>query len=182
VLAKYSFKLASADDRRPLPGRLILGQNLTETLAQVVLKLFAFLLFHRERLQIEPALHDDNIPFVPDLVQLDYTLRPALWIECGECSVEKLDRLAVKVPEAEVWVLKRSVAAAEQLHQSMARQGLRRGRYKLLGMDAAMFDEVEGLVQSRNEIFWVAGRFDPPVLQFDLNGLWFDAPFTVLEF
>lgn len=26
------------------------------------------------------------------------------------------------------------------------------------------------------------GEFDPPGLQFDFNGLWFDAPFTVLKF
>jgi hypothetical protein len=37
-------------------------------------------------------------------------------------------------------------------------------------------------VQPRNEVFWLRGEFDPPNMQFDFNGLWFDAPFTVLKF
>ena len=44
-----------------------------------------------------------------------------------------------------------------------------------------MFEEFCGLVQSRNELTWMRGEFDPPGVQFDFNGLWFDAPFTVLR-
>jgi hypothetical protein len=179
---KYSFHLQSTDPRRDLPPRLIIGQRETETPAHVLLKLLGYLLFHRARLQIEPALHDDNIPFLPDLVQFDYTLRVALWVECGECSVQKLDRLAVKVPEAELWVLKRSPAEAEGLLRSMAKHELRRNRYHLAGFDPDMFAELEGLLRPRNELYWVAGTFDPPALQLDFNGLWFDAPFTVTRF
>jgi len=179
MAGKFSFHLESAHPRRDLPGKIIIGQRETETDAHVLLKLLGYLLFHRERLQIEPRLHDDNIPFLPDLVQFDYTLRAALWVECGECSVGKLDRLAVKVPEAEIWVLRRSFVEAEALLGLMARNGLRRGRYQLIGLDPEMFDEVEGLLRARNEIFWVAGTFDPPVLQFDFNGLWFDATFRI---
>jgi len=102
MAGKYSFHLSSADPRRALPGKIIIGQRETETPTHVLLKLFGYLLFFRERLQLEARLHDDNIPYLPDLVQFDYTLRAALWIECGECSVEKLDRLAVKVPEAAI--------------------------------------------------------------------------------
>ena len=38
------------------------------------------------------------------------------------------------------------------------------------------------LLASRNTVFWVRGDFDPPGLQFDFNGLWFDASFGVLRF
>jgi hypothetical protein len=182
VSAKYSFQLESRDPRRPLPHQVILGRDSLETEAHVVLKLLAYLLFFRARLQVAAHLHDDSIPFVPDLVQLDYELRPALWVECGECSVEKLDRLAVKAPEAELWVMKRSWSEVEPLTRAMARAELRRRRYRLLGLDEAMFDEVCGRLRSRNRVFWVRGTFDPPELQFDFNGLWFEAPFRVGEF
>jgi len=182
VSAKYNFNLLSQDKRRDLPGKIVIGRNTTETVAHVVLKLLAFLLFYRERLQIEANLRMDSIPFVPDVVQLDYALRPVLWVECGECSVGKLNKLAVKVPEAEIWVLKRSVGDAEMVRQAMAKMELRRDRYNLIGLDEAMFDELCGLLQGRNELLWVRGEFDPPNLQFDFNGLWFDAPFTVLRF
>lgn len=182
MAGKFSFHLKSTDARRPLPPKIIVGQRDSETPAHVLLKLLGYLLFHRERLQIEPRLHDDNIPYLPDVVQFDYTLRPALWIECGECSVEKLDRLAVKVPEAELWVLKRSPAETADLARRMARQELRRNRYNLLALDPALFDELESLLRPRNEVFWVGADFNPPSLQFEFNGLWFDGTFDVMRF
>src|SRR5262245_4014850 len=141
MTAKYSFRLTSQDKRRALPGKIILSQDANETVTHVMLKLLAFVLFYRERFQIEGHLHNDNIPFSPDLVQLDYELRPKLWVECGECSINKLDKLAVKVPEAEIWIVKPSLAAAEHLIRAMAKDDLRRDRYNIIGLDAEMFAE-----------------------------------------
>ena len=180
--ARYSFTLESQDKRRDLPRRIIIGQNEAETITHVTLKLLAFLIFYRERLQIEANLHQDSIPFIPDLVQLDYELRPSLWIECGECSVNKLNKLAVKAPEAEIWIVKRCLADARHLLRAMEREELRRDRYGLLALDEEMFQEVSGLVQERNTATWFKGEFDPPQLQFDFNGLWFDAVFEVLRY
>ena len=180
--AKYSFQMRSEDRRRELPHKIIIGRQDNETIAHVALKFLAYLIFFRERLQIETNLHTDNIPFVPDLVQLDYELRPRLWVECGECGVGKLHKLAVKVPEAEIWIVKPSAAAAQHLFEAMAKEDLRRDRYHLLGLDGAMVEEFCSLLEPRNELFWVRGEFEPPNLQFDFNGLWFDAPFTVLNF
>jgi uncharacterized protein YaeQ len=179
---KYSFTMRSEDRRRSLPHKLIVGQRPTETPKHVLLKLFAYVLFHHDRLQLETELHDDNIPFVPDLAQLDYELRPVLWVECGECSVAKLDKLAVKVPEADIWIVKSAPAEAEPLWEAMRKAELRRNRYRLLALDPGMFAEMQTLLTPRNALFWVRGEFDPPSMQFDFNGLWFDAPFTVLEF
>ena len=66
--AKFSFHLENQDKRRALPPKIIIGRQETETIAHVALKLLAFLIFFRERLQIEANLHQDDIPFVPDLV------------------------------------------------------------------------------------------------------------------
>jgi len=179
---KYSFRLRSEDPRRTLPGSLIIGQNDTETPRHVLLKLLAFLWFYEDGIRIEPRLHDDNIPFRPDLVQLDYQLRPRLWVECGECSVEKLDRLAVKVHEAEIWVVKRSLAEVETLTCAMRKTDLRTGRYHLASFDPEEFDEAEGRLRARNDLFWVGGDPDFPSLRFDLNGLWFDMPLAITRF
>jgi uncharacterized protein YaeQ len=182
MAGKFSFHLTSADRRRDLPGKIIIGQRESETPAHVLLKALGYLLFYRERLQIEPRLHDDNIPYEPDLVQFDYTLRAVLWVECGECPVQKLDRLAVKVPDAEIWVIKRSAAESEDLLRLMAKNELRRNRYHVIGLDADVFGELENLLRARNELYWVAGDFEPPRLQFDFNGLWFDTAFTHWQF
>jgi len=179
---KYSFDLKSEERRRPLPTKIIVGQKENEGVKHVMLKFMAYVLFYRERLQIEPRLLDDNIPFEPDVIQLDYSLRPSLWVECGECGVAKLHKLAVKVPDSEIWVVKRSPVEAQNLYRAMEKEELRRDRYGLIGLDPEMFDEMCGLLEPRNQMTWFGGEFDPPRVQFDFNGLWFDAPFTVLRF
>ncbi|SRR5581483_3591376 len=181
MAAKFTFDLESQDRRRDLPRRLILGQQDTETITHVALKFIAFLMFFRERLQIETNLRMDAIPFVPDLVQLDYELRPRLWVECGECGVNKLRKLAVKIPDAEIWIVKRSRPSAEHLAEAMAKEELRPGRYQIVALDAGMVEEFCGLLEPKNEMLWVGCEWDPANLQFDFNGLWFDAPFAVLR-
>ena len=179
---KYSFDLKSEERRRPLPGKIIVGQKENESTKHVMLKFLAYVLFYRERLQIQPRLPDDTIPFEPDVIQLDYTLRPSLWIECGECSVSKLHKLAVKAPEAELWVVKRSLADAESLYHMMEKEELRRDRYGIVAFNPEMFDEMCDLLGPRNELTWFTGDMDPPHMQFEFNGLWFDQAFTVLRF
>lgn len=178
---KFIFELKSEDRRRDLPRRLIIGLKENESVRHVVLKLLGFILFYRERLEIEGDVMNDNIPFEPDLVQLDYTLQPVLWIECGDCGVSKLHKLAVKVPEAEIWVLKPGTTEAQHLLAAIEKEELRRDRYQIIGFESEMIQELCNLVKPRNQILWVQGDFDPPALQFDFNGLWFDSSFLLLK-
>lgn len=181
--AKYTFILQSKDSRKRFPHKVIIGQQDTETEVHVLLKLMGYLLFFRDRLQMELNLRQENIPFVPDLVELDYQLRPRLWVECGECSVGKLNKLAVKVPEAEIWIVKKSPVEVHNLQRLMEREELRRNRYGMIGLDPEMFAELHGLLGTRNQVFWVGAKFDSPsAIQLEFNGLWFDAPFTVVRF
>jgi uncharacterized protein YaeQ len=193
--SKYSFALRSEDRRRPLPEKLIIGRQDLESPWQVALKMLAFCFFFRDRLQIDPDLKNDNIPFVPDLAQLDYSLNPVLWIECGECGVNKLNKLAVKVPEAEIWVVRKSLADAHELLRAMGRDELRRDRYNLLAFDQNTFEEMSDSMTSRNQMTWYKTTVEvqpewqknvapdnEPELQFDFNGLWFQMPFHLLKF
>jgi uncharacterized protein YaeQ len=182
VSAKHTFNLQSQDKLRDLPRRIIIGQQDTETLRHVMLKVFGYILFYRPRLKMETELDRDSIPFVPDLIELDYELRPIFWVEVGECSLAKLHKLAVKLPDCEFMILKSSEAAARELRDAMEKEEFRKNRYGIVGLDETMFDEVVNLMRGRNELFWVEGAFDPPRMQFDFNGLWFDAPFTVLRY
>ena len=180
--AKYSFRFESRDRRRTLPGGIIIAQNDTETITHVALKMLGFVLFYRDRLQIEGDVHNDSITYKPDLVWLDYDMQPKLWVECGECSVSKLDKLAVKVHAAEIWVLKKSPAAAEQLLAAMAKEELRRDRYQILAFDEEMFSELCGLVAPRNQMVWFGANFETGQMQFEFNELWFETAFKVTKF
>jgi hypothetical protein len=178
---KFTFQLRSEDRRRPFPHKVIIGQGINESVRHVAFKFLSYLLFYRDRLQVETDVQNDNIPFVPDLAMLGYDMRPLLWVECGECTVSKLHKLAVKCPEAEIWVVKRSRADAEHLLAAMEKEELRRGRYAVIAFEPEFFDEVCGLIKERNELHWFDGGFDPAEMRFELNGLWFDTAFEVLR-
>ena len=171
---KYNFKLQSSDKRSPVSGKIIIGRDETETNNHVLLKFLAYVIFYRDRLQIEPRLHEDNIPFVPDLVQLDYQMRPALWVECGECSVRKLDKLAVKVPEAQIWLLKKSLTEMEVVAREMRKAGLRENRYSLLAFDSEIFAELIDRLTLRNEFHLYLIDLEEGEFQFDFNGYWYE--------
>jgi len=182
VSTRFNVRLTSELANHPLPPKLLLAQNPLEPLTHVLLKLLACVMFQRDRLQIEPRLHDDNIPFIPDLIQLDYELQPALWIECGETPAAKLDRLAVKAPRAELWVVLRSAAEIDSLITEMRRLDLRRNRYRLLGFEATIFDEMLALLAIRNELTLYRLDFGERLIQLDFNGVWFEGGLVLENF
>jgi hypothetical protein len=179
---KYSFNLSSQERKRPLPHKLIIGRQELEPLNNVILKVLGFCFFYRERLQIQPNLHNDAIPFVPDLVQLDYEMRPRLWVECGETSLNKLNKLAVKVNEAEIWILKPSFNEAEAMIPAMRRADLRKDRYSIIGFDEVMIQEMTDSLKPRNDLSWVRCDESERLLQLDFNGLWYDSAYSVIRY
>jgi hypothetical protein len=63
----------------------------------------------------------------------------------------------------------------------MEKSELRKDRYRLIGMEAELFDELIGLTTGRNALTWFKGTFDPPEMQFEYNGLWFEMPFLLVN-
>ena len=96
MAGKFSFRLQRASPRRDFPNKIVLRQQDSETPTMLMAGLGDLL--SSGSIQIDVNLDMDSIPFRPDVVELDYEMRPRLWIECGECSVNELDKLAVKVP------------------------------------------------------------------------------------
>ncbi len=179
---KFTFTLTSDDRRRPLPHKIIIGLGINESVRHVAMKFLGWILFFRDRLSIDTDLENDAIPFVPDIVELGYDMRPVLWVECGECSMAKLHKIAVKCPEARIWVLRESVDAAQALLKAMKKEEFRRDRYSVIALDPEFFEEVCGLVRERNAFHLFRADFDDRVLQCELNQLWFDTTFEVFHY
>jgi len=59
--AKFVFTLKSDDKRRQLPYKILLAQQENETTSHILLKVPGYLLFFRERIEIEGKLHNENI-------------------------------------------------------------------------------------------------------------------------
>lgn len=182
MVSKFVFNLSSEDRQRELPSKIIIVQKEEETAVEVLQRLFGYLILYRDRIQMQTDLHDEYIPFVPDLVQLDYQMQPAFWAECGEVTTKKLNKLAVKVHEGEIWIVRSSQDAVDNLVHQMDKAKLRKNRYQILQLDEEMIAEIEGLTGARNDVTFFLGRFDPPRMQFEYNGLWFESEFQVREF
>jgi hypothetical protein len=155
-----------------LPAQLTLLGRQTEQPTHLLLKLLAFLMLFRDRLQLEPPRPRDDLRFRPDLLELNDTGDPLLWVECGECSLAKLARLAPHVPGAEIWVFKASVGEARELRRRMAAAEIPTGRHRILGFERRAFREVLGELRPQNELCWLGQRRDPVGVEFELNGLW----------
>ncbi|MFZ2643647.1 MAG: YaeQ family protein [Verrucomicrobiia bacterium] len=108
VSTKLTFALGSDEKSRKLPSKIVISQSQNETLDHVLLKALAFVIFHSDRLRLEVDLEMPGVPFVPDLVALALDGRPELWIECGEVSLHKLEKLTLKLGDADIWIVKKS--------------------------------------------------------------------------
>ena len=178
-LHKYSFRIECQDSRLGVPDRLIVGRQEEESGEHVVLKALSFLLFFRERLQIGGHLYTENIPFVPDLLQLSYEGHPTFWAECGESEASRIKKIVAKAPEAEIWWVREKEGELDRMMGLLKKAGVRSGRVKLLGMPEALVQNLCQSLQAKNEIYWMPAEFDPPGLQFDFNQEWIESSFEV---
>ncbi len=164
-----------------LPERLIVGRHDDESVVHVVLKALSFFIFYRERLQMGGHLHNENIPFIPDLLQLDYEGHPTFWAECGPSDPARIKKIVAKAPDAEVWWVRETTAEMEHMPQRLKKAGVRPGRVKFLGFPEELIETLCQCLQAKNDVFWMPADFDPPALQFDFNSEWVESPFEIGE-
>ncbi len=74
-------------------SRQFLRKGRGESQRHVMMKLLSAILFYHEDLEIEASASQH---FKPDLVRLDEQSRPVQWIDCGQTSLQKLDKISSK--------------------------------------------------------------------------------------
>lgn len=176
---KFSFRIECQDSRLDVPDRLIVGRQDEESEMHIVLKALGFLFFYRGRLQIGGHLYNDNIPFIPDILQLNYEGHPTFWAECGVSDPRRLKKIVAKAPQAEVWWIRETDTEMEVMPNQLKKAGVRPGRVKLLGFPAALVKDLCRLLRAKNEIFWMPPDFFPPAIQFDFNNEWIESSFAL---
>lgn len=179
AIHKFSFRIECEDSRLGLPERLIVGRHEDETPLHVLLKALSFLIFYRERLQMGGHLFDENIPFVPDLLQLSYEGHPTFWVECGESDPSRLKKIVAKAPDAAIWWVRETPDEMERMGKLLKKAGVRPGHVNLLGFPIDLIETLSAGLTARNDIFWMPAQFEPPQLQFDFNSEWIDSPFVL---
>jgi uncharacterized protein YaeQ len=178
ISTKLTFALGSDEKNRKLPSKIVVSQSQNETLDHVLLKALAFVVFHSDRLRLEVDLEMPGVPFVPDLVSLALDGRPESWIECGEVSLHKLEKLTLKLNDTDIWIVKKSAGEVSKA-VALARRNIKRlGRVRLLTFDPGFIPELLALASGSNSLHLV--KLVPgEMMQLVFNDLWFETALRV---
>lgn len=131
--------------------RIVLETRAGESLVHIVLKILGMALFHDPRLQVEPTM-DDEDRYKPDLLLRQEDYRPALWIECGQCRVQKLDKVTFRHYDAKVIMLKRSAREAREIMERCKGEVRRIHAIEFIGFDNDFVENVVDALTGKNDI------------------------------
>lgn len=91
---------------------LVLGKRAGESTAHVLLKAIGYARYapRYPGLRVEVPVNERGERYKPDLVALDDTGEPRIWIECGHADVDKVCRLLRRYPRAHfVWLRRQTL-------------------------------------------------------------------------
>lgn len=134
--------------------RIVLETRPGEGTPHVALKIIAMALFHDPGLQIEPGM-DDGDRYKPDLLVRQDDYRPKLWIECGQCRVEKLDKITFKHYDARVVLLKRTEREAREILERCSGRVRRLHAIEFLGFDNGFVESIASALTGKNDVIAV---------------------------
>ena len=117
----------------------------------IVLKVLAYAMHYAEGLVIEPRFEGR---YDPDLLLRNDDHSPALWIECGQVRVAKLDKLSFRYPDAQLVVVKQTEREARELMQRCRGEVRRLSVIEFIGFNPGFCANVAGRLGGKND--WIA--------------------------
>lgn len=141
--------------------RLVMARGPEETWEHVALRLASCALFWPLEPKVEispkhPAL--GGIEFRPDFVALNAAGEVGMWGECGNVSLNKLDKLTRRFPGARIVVLKASEREARRMRSDLEDGVERQGRIEIRGFQEADFSVWRQAVDEKVELFGEASE------------------------
>jgi uncharacterized protein YaeQ len=131
--------------------RIVLETREGEGMPHIVLKVLAMALFHDAALQVEPSM-DDEDRYKPDLLIRSDDYRPKVWIECGACRVQKLDKVTFRHYDASVVLIKRTAREAREIMERCAGEVRRLHAIEFIGFDINFVENVADALTGKNDI------------------------------
>lgn len=146
--------------------RLFLTKKRGESLDHVLMKLLGWLLFYHPELKVEVSAEQH---YKPDLVRFDERGAPLQWIDCGQTSLRKLDRIATRNRKTTIDIVKPTERELRLFKAAADARIERPERVRFFAFRDGFLDELAGLVQSRHalEAFVDAG---PRSIELEIDG------------
>ena len=135
--------------------KVILVARPEEKADHLAMKLAAVAMFMSSNPIVEPSADHPALQqadFRPDVMTLNDGGEIVLWIECGEVSVNKLDKVTRRFPSARIIVIKSRARQATQLRDMLS--DIRNGaRIEIWTWPDGAFDQWLRAMQDKTEIF-----------------------------
>ncbi len=139
-----------------LSSKLVLVARQEEKAEHLALKLAAFAMFLPLNPTVDPpSTHPTllGIDMRPDLFTLNAAGEVDVWVECGEVSINKVDKLTRRFPHARIVVIKATKAQAERLRSSLVDDIRHEQRVEIWSWPDGGFKEWLGALEEKTEIY-----------------------------
>ena len=148
---------------------MVMTQGSQEPGDHIALRLAACALFWPLEPKVElspkhPALA--GVEFRPDFIVLNDAGEVVLWGECGNTSLNKLDKLTRRFPRARIVAIRASEAEGRRMRTDLDETLERSHRVEVLAFRSVDFDVWRGAVGEVNEVF---GEADEKTLNLVIN-------------
>lgn len=161
---KYTCVLDIAKNGTSYKDKIVLKSGPSEVSWHIALKILGYVLFIEQHPGIEESV---GRRFKPDLVRLDETGDIALWIDCGNIAVHKIDRVALWVGKPGIfYILRRNRREAEMLLPSIRGKVSHPERVGVMYFDDGVVNAFAEQLDANNRL---TGRVSPERLDLELD-------------
>lgn len=141
--------------------KLVVEMREGETPVHIALKILALALYFDRGLVVEPSFEE---LYQPDLMLRAEDGRPALWIECGQVRVAKLDKISFRHPETRFVVVKQTAREAENLLARCRGEVRRLRAIEFLGFEPGFCTQLGECFAGRTDVVVISTRGDVQVV------------------
>ncbi len=140
-----------------ISSKVILVAKPEEKADHLAMKLAAFAMFLPLGPVVSPAMDHPGLAGLeirPDVCAFNDAGEVSLWVECGEVSINKLDKLTRRLPETRIVVIKAQMRQAKQLRESLTDEVRHGKRIEIWTWpDAESFDVWLHAMEDKTELF-----------------------------
>lgn len=147
MASKYTFHLGERE-------KIVQERRGGESQRHIMLKLLAYILYYERGPRIEIAVSDSKRDYRPDLVAFDAAGEIALWIDCGQITLRKVDDLTRQQRGAEIVVIKPTLKEMEGYAQQATKKVRLIERVRFLGFDAEFVANLIAGLGHNNTLTW----------------------------
>lgn len=137
-------------------SRIVLVAKPEETADHLALKLAAYAMFMPQQPIVEPSSDHPSLngfDHKPDLMTLNDGGDITKWIECGQVSVNKLDKLTRRLHQSQIIVLKSTLREAKQLRDFAKKDVKHEHRCEIWTWPEGQFLRWLNVLEEKTEIF-----------------------------